>query len=209
MCAFPTGRLLGERDTAFWRGIFAGGTARVGPDPVGGQPQLGLPRVGCAHAPGTEVQLQTRTGDTLGEIVHYFKKDGTEISEAAYNKLLSIFRGETVSEESAGADWEPWSVPYDEPGGSPITSPSPREFLKVRATLRSAAPDVAASLSGLRLNFAEPVARRLLGEVVPSQVDRLGAESPFFGVCATRVWRRGWGVQRVVVGSTSGHGTDV
>ena len=133
-----------------------------------------------AHTPpGTEVQLQTRTGDTLGEIVYYFKKDGTEISETAYNKLLSIFRGETVSEEVAGADWEPWSVPYDEPGGSPITSPSPREFLKVRAILRSAAPDVAASLSGLRLNFAEPVARRLLGEVVPSQVDRLGVEAPF------------------------------
>ena len=133
-----------------------------------------------AHTPpGTEVQLQTRTGDTLGEIVYYFKKDGTEISEAAYNKLLSIFRGETVSEEVAGADWEPWSVPYDDPGGSPITSPSPREFLKVRAILRSAAPDVAASLSGLRLNFAEPVAQRLLGEVVPSEVDRLGAEAPF------------------------------
>ena len=108
--------------------------------------------------------------------MHYFKKDGTEISETAYNKLLSIFRGEIVSEEVAGADWEPWSVPYDDP---PINSPSPREFLKVRATLRSAAPDVAASLSGLRLHFAEPVARRLLGEVVPSQVDRLGAEAPF------------------------------
>ena len=133
-----------------------------------------------AHTPpGTEVQLQTRTGDTLGEILHYFKKDGTEISETAYNKLLSIFRGEVVSEEVAGADWEPWSAPYSDPGGSPITSPSPREFLKVRATLRSAAPDVAASLSGLRLHFAEPVARRLLGEVVPSQVDRLGAEVPF------------------------------
>lgn len=133
-----------------------------------------------AHTPpGTEVQLQTRTGDTLGEILHYFKKDGTEISETAYNKLLSIFRGEVVSEEVAGADWEPWSAPYDDPGGSPITSPSPREFLKVRATLRSAAPDVAASLSGLRLHFAEPVARRLLGEVVPSQVGRLGAEVPF------------------------------
>lgn len=129
--------------------------------------------------PGTEVQLQTRTGDTLGEILHYFKKDGTEISETAYNKLLSIFRGEIVSEEVAGADWEPWSVPYDEAGGSPIASPSPREFLKVRATLRSAAPDVAASLSGLRLHFAEPVARRLLGEVAPSQVERLGVEVPF------------------------------
>ena len=133
-----------------------------------------------AHTPpGTEVQLQTRTGDTLGQILHYFKKDGTEISETAYNKLLSIFRGEIVAEEVAGADWEPWSAPYADPGGSPITSPSPREFLKVRATLRSAAPDVAASLSGLRLRFAEPVARRLLGEVVPSEVDRLGAEVPF------------------------------
>ncbi len=133
-----------------------------------------------AHAPsGTEVQLQTRTGDTLGEILHYFKKDGTEISETAYNKLLSIFRGEIVAEEVAGADWEPWSTPYDDPAGSPITSPSPREFLKVRATLRSASPDVAASLSGLRLRFAEPVARRLLGEVVPSQVERLGVEAPF------------------------------
>ena len=97
--------------------------------------------------PGTRVEVQSRTGDTLGEILSYFRNDGTPLTKQAYDKLLSIFRGEIVSEEVAGSDWEPWSAPYKDPTGSTITSPSPREFLKLRATLYADEPDVAASLS--------------------------------------------------------------
>ena len=129
--------------------------------------------------PGTEVRIQTRTGNELGEILHYFKKDGTEVTESQYGKLLSLFKGDIVPEEVPGSDWSGWSEPYALPSGSAITSPSPREFLKVRATLVAEDPEVAASLRSIRLNFVDPVAQGLIGEVVPFQVDSLGLDQPF------------------------------
>ena len=129
--------------------------------------------------PGTSVILQTRTGNELSEIPHYFKKDGSEVTEADYNKLLSIFRGDIVSEEVAGSDWSDWSQPYEVASGSPITSPSPREFLEIRAVMLSDDPDVAATLRSVRLNFTNPVAQGLAGEVAPFQVESLGEEQRF------------------------------
>ena len=129
--------------------------------------------------PGTSVVLQTRTGNELDEVLRYFKKDGTEVTEAEYNKLLSIFRGDTVGEEVAGADWSDWSAPYEVAEGSPITSPSPREFLEIRAVLLSDDPEVSATLRSIRLNFTNPVAQELVGEVVPFEVENLGEEQRF------------------------------
>ena len=128
---------------------------------------------------GTQVQIQTRTGNELGEVLHYFKKDGTEVTESQYGKLLSLFRGDIVPEEVPGSDWSDWSEPYTLSTGSAITSPSPREFLKVRATLLSNDPQAATVLRSIRLNFVDPVAQGLIGEVVPFQVDSLGIEQPF------------------------------
>ena len=129
--------------------------------------------------PGTQVLIQTRTGNELGEILHYFHKDGTEVTEAAYNKLLSLFKGDTVAEQVAGSDWSNRSESYEDPAGSPITSPSPREFLTVQATLLSEDPEISPTLRLVRLNFANPVAQRLLGEIGPFEVDELGVQRPF------------------------------
>ncbi len=129
--------------------------------------------------PGTSVVLQTRTGNELDEVLRYFKKDGTEVTEAEYNKLLSIFRGDTIGEEVAGGDWSDWSAPYEDASGSPITSPSPRAYLEVRAVLRSDTPDYSATLRSLRLHFANPVAQGLSGEVTPFAVEQLGQSQRF------------------------------
>ena len=129
--------------------------------------------------PGTSVVLQTRTGNELDEVLRYFQNDGVEVTEAQYNKLLSIFRGDTVAKEVAGADWSEWSQPYEVANGSPITSPSPREFLEIRAVMLSDDPDVSATLRSIRLNFTNPVAQGLAGEVAPFQVETLGKEQQF------------------------------
>ena len=129
--------------------------------------------------PGTSVVLQTRTGNELDEVLRYFKKDGTEVTEAEYNKLLSIFRGDTIGEEVAGGDWSDWSAPYEDASGSPITSPSPRAYLEVRAVLRSDTPDYSATLRSIRLNFTNPVAQGLSGEVTPFAVEQLGQSQQF------------------------------
>ena len=133
----------------------------------------------AAPPPGTSVVVQTRTGNELAEVLRYFKNDGTEVTEVEYNKLLSIFRGDTVGEEVAGADWSDWSQPYEVASGSAITSPSPREFLELRAVLLSEDPEVSATLRSIRLNFTNPVAQGLAGEVVPFRVENLGEEQQF------------------------------
>ncbi|MSR84421.1 MAG: hypothetical protein EXS58_16120 [Candidatus Latescibacteria bacterium] len=129
--------------------------------------------------PGTQVLLQTRTGNELGQVFHYYKKDGTEVSEDQYKKLLSLFKGEVVAEEVPGNDWSDWSTTYEEAQGSSVGSPSPREYLKIRAILRSSSPQTHAILRSIRLNFASPVAQSLVGEVSPLQVEKLGVERPF------------------------------
>jgi len=129
--------------------------------------------------PGTQVLIQTRAGDDLQEELHYFKKDGTEVSEAEYKKLLSLFRGEITAREVPGSGWSEWSEPYADPAGSRITSPWPREFLKIRATLLSADPGAGAALRRLGLRFADPVARSLVGELAPARVEELGAPREF------------------------------
>ena len=130
--------------------------------------------------PGTRVELQTRTGNTLDTLLHYFKSNGTEVTEAAYNKIrIKSQKGDIIPEQVAGSDWEPWSEPYEVASGSPITSPSPREFLKIRTTLISDDPETHATLRAVRLNFSDPVASSLRGRVIPTRVDSLGVERPF------------------------------
>ena len=71
--------------------------------------------------PSTQVQIQTRTGNELGEILHYYKNDGSEVSEADYGRLLSIFKGDIIAEQVPGSDWSDWSEPYTVSSGSVIT----------------------------------------------------------------------------------------
>ena len=129
---------------------------------------------------GTRVLLQTRTGNSLDTLLHYFKADGTEVSEAKYKKIrIKSQKGDIIPEEVAGNDWEPWSEPYEVASGSAITSPSPRKYLKVRATLLSDDPNTHATLKSVAVNFAEPVANSLLGQVIPTRVDSIGVERAF------------------------------
>ena len=129
--------------------------------------------------PGTEVLLQTRTGNELDIVRRYFKQlnpalPRTEVTETAYEALRESWKAGIEEEERLGSDWSAWSEPYRLPTGSAITSPSPRQFVKIRATLLSDEPEKHATLNAVRLNFIGPVAQQLLGEIVPFAVDSLG-----------------------------------
>jgi len=138
--------------------------------------------------PGTQIALQTRTGAKLDTTHHYFRivsgdtieivRDTEEEAAAVYDKLR-FGKGPIVPELVASEDWEPWSEPYRNPSGSPITSPSPRELLLIRATLRSNDPHSHATLRSIRLRFDNPVARRLVGELRPGLVEVLGQPRPY------------------------------
>ena len=146
---------------------------------LGGSRNLHAIEWDADEPPGTRVLIQTRTGDELGQKLHYFKNDGTEVTEEQYGKLLSIFKGDVVAEEVPKGNWSDWSEPYVRAEGSSITSPSPRRFLKIRATLLSADPNLSPTLRSIRLHFSDPVAQTLRGEIAPFRVARLGVERSF------------------------------
>ena len=138
--------------------------------------------------PGTRVLLQTRTSSTKSEVTHYFDRLGKEVTAERYDKLKepnpkvkipdNLLKGDIVIEEIMGSDASAWSEPYPV-SGSRITSPSPRNFVQMRATLVSDSPEAAATLRSVRLKYAEPLAQRFLGEVTPARVESLAVERPF------------------------------
>ena len=127
---------------------------------------------------GTTVSLQTRTGNELEEISEYFDSKGNPVTESKYNRLPGSKKGEIKSRLEPGDDWSVWSVPYTR-SGAEITSPSPRQYLQMRVTLLTDRQDVAVTLHSITLNMSDPVADRLVGEIFPLQVDRIGEEEEF------------------------------
>ena len=139
--------------------------------------------------PGTSITLQTRTSQTKSEQTRYYNRVGDEVDSTFYAKNLfewtedtkipdANLKGDIVSTVLLGNDASEWSQPYRHPGAR-ITSPSPRNFVQIRATLVSDTPDTAATLKSVRLNYTEPLADRFIGEMTPIRVDSLGVERPF------------------------------
>ncbi|MCE2449839.1 MAG: hypothetical protein J4F35_16110 [Candidatus Latescibacteria bacterium] len=132
-----------------------------------------------ATAPlGTQVRVRTRSGNQLDQNIRYFSNTGQEVTEAKYRKLLSFQRGDSTVTIIPGSDWSPWSLPYTTTG-APITSPSPRRYVMIEATLRSDDPDVAALLRSLRLALDAPLASQILGEIAPNRASQRGQPQTF------------------------------
>ncbi len=125
---------------------------------------------------GTSVQLRTRTGDELRESTRYFNAQGQELAnKEAYDRLPSFARGQKLVEVLPGAGWSGWSQAYQVPG-EVVRSPSPRRYLVVEARLRTQVSGSCASLQRLYINFADPVAESVVGEVQPKRDIPLGDE---------------------------------
>ena len=133
--------------------------------------------------PGTGLALQTRTGDTVLELTHYLKKNGEpypgtlEQAKKKWEEDKKFFGdnavGPIVTEKLPGGDWSAWSQLYER-SGDPITSPSPRRYVAIRAILLTDEPQAAPTLRSVALNFARPVARSLVAEVLPARLEEIG-----------------------------------
>ena len=112
---------------------------------------------------GTDVLIQTKTGDTLKQVKHYFRKVGDDLrgkelegteeeAKEAYDKLFSFAKGDIVDETVAGSDWSGWSEAYVR-SGDRFRSPSPRKYVMIQATLLTDDPFGFATLRSMTLNF--------------------------------------------------------
>ena len=129
--------------------------------------------------PGTQLQIRTRTGNRLTVDKHFYDKQGVEVDEAAYRKMLSFLRGDsTVAFVPDEADWSPWSQFYEHPGAA-ITSPSPRRYIMIEAGLLSDDPHQSAVLHNLNIGLKDPLAHQILGEVTPRRAQQSGQPEEF------------------------------
>ena len=123
----------------------------------------------AAAPPGTRVEIRTRTGNDVIESYIFHDKNGKEVTEKRWEKLIPSFRGPVDTLIVAGEDWSPWSKLYAF-SGQEFQSPSPRRYLEIDVRLASDVPDAAAALDFLALDFTPPLARRAVGEIYPLEV---------------------------------------
>ena len=151
--------------------------------------------------PGTAVQLQTRSGNSLDEIFTYHDADGNVVTESRYNKLPKSKKGEITSFFKPGGDWSPWSTPYQEQGAQ-IRSPSPRQYMQIRAALQSEDQYAAPTLHAVTVDVTDPLASRLIGEIWPVAIDSLGRPSDLSFFIRPSFTVRGQGFDEVRIEAT-------
>ena len=83
-----------------------------------------------------------------------------------------------MTELVPGNDWSEWSEPYSHPGAR-ITSPTPREYLQIRAGLLSEDPEAYATLRSLQIQFFTPLVQQIVGEIHPTEAQRAGKPEDF------------------------------
>ena len=78
--------------------------------------------------PGSQFLLRSRTGDQIVEENRYFDKNGKEITQKRYEKLIKSFRGTIETTLQPGDGWSTWSEEYIQ-SGTRFRSPSPRRYV--------------------------------------------------------------------------------
>lgn len=120
--------------------------------------------------PGTEVEIRTRTGNQLYQIVRYFKNSGEAQTAEEYAKLPGFLKGATDTTLALGPDWSPWSQKYVSQGDQ-VTSPSLRRYMQIQARLISNSRIVAPALKRISVQLHNPVAQELHAELWPAQIE--------------------------------------
>ena len=124
---------------------------------------------GADAPPGTRVKIRTRTGNETEAQLIFYDKNGKEVTEKKWDKLIPSFRGPVDTLLTSGGDWSPWSKLYTS-SGQEFQSPSPRRYMEMEVGLISDSRDTAARLDWLTVDFNPPLARSVLGEIFPLQV---------------------------------------
>lgn len=119
---------------------------------------------------GTRVEIRSRTGNLLQESYVFHDKNGKEVTERKYNKLIPSFKGRIDTVRSPGDDWSIWSQAYEQSERG-FLSPTPRRFVQLQAYLLSDDPMQGAVLDEMILSYDEPLAAATRAEIFPIQAE--------------------------------------
>lgn len=119
---------------------------------------------------GTRLEIISRSGNLLQDHIIYRDKNGKEVTEKQWQRLIPLFRGPIDTLYSGvGDDWTNWSLPYQTSGQS-FLSANPRRYVQLEARFLSDDLFYAPSLNSISLHFGNPLAQQTRGEVFPPEV---------------------------------------
>ena len=78
----------------------------------------------------TQLQVRSRSGNTLQEFYTFYDKKGEEVTETRYGSLPKVIRGPIDTMVVVGADWGAWSNFY-QLSGEAFKSETPRRFIQL------------------------------------------------------------------------------
>ena len=136
---------------------------------LGSDKQAQTLRWGADAPAGSHLEVRSRSGNELQLQVTYHDKNNKEVTAKKYGKLIPSFKGRIDTAFSAGGDWSPWSNIYLRPGEA-FQSPSPRRYMELQVALISARAERGVQLDWLEIEFDNPLAQQVLGEIFPVQV---------------------------------------
>ncbi len=129
--------------------------------------------------PGTRIEVRTKTGEKVREIIRYYDTMGNEMTEEMWNKRPPSLRGPVVTDTVAVAKhWSPWSSPYLR-SGERFLSPSPRRYLQLEVNLLSENPEAVPSLNSVTLSFSPPAISTVYSEIRTYKVPQAGIPQTF------------------------------
>jgi len=145
--------------------------------------------------PGTRLEIRSRSGHSLDAQVAFHDKDGKEVTEKRWKKLIPSFRGPIDTTLVPGEDWSSWSSSY-QTSGQEFLSPSLRRYVELDVRLVSEVPQQAATLDWVSLDFSDPLATAVAGEIFPTRVEP-GIDTEFSYFLRPTAMQRGF--DRLVV----------
>ena len=117
---------------------------------------------------GTQIQMRTRSGNTLEEAFIYYKKGGTEITQQEYDKLPKPLKGEKIPIIRQGEDWSSWST-FSQVSGGSFRSPSPRQYVQIELRLSSERIDAAPTLKSLAVHYSAALLAGSVAQIFPRE----------------------------------------
>ena len=119
--------------------------------------------------PGTRLEIRSRSGNEVENLLTYYDKNGKEVTERKYNKLIPSFKGPIDTSRVIGGDWSAWSKLYAF-SGQEFQSPSPRRYAQIQMRMVTEDPSVALQLDALSIAFSDPLSQRAVSEIFPTEV---------------------------------------
>ncbi len=117
-------------------------------------------------APGTQLQLRSRSGNTRTPVYTFYNKIGEEVSEDKWNSSPKVLRGPVDTTLVVGEDWGDWSNVY-QASGEAFQSESPRRFILLEMILATDTPDTAAVVNSLSVEYEDALLQGARGRIEP------------------------------------------